>query len=34
MLGFCSVPYDTERDGIDMKRSYDQLPERVVDYRK
>lgn len=34
VLGFCSVPYDTERDGIDMKRTYDLLPERVEDYRK
>ena len=34
LLGFCSVPYDSERDGIDMKRGYEHLPERVADYRK
>jgi len=26
VLGFCSVPYLDERQGIDMKRGYDQLP--------
>lgn len=33
VLGFCSVPYDDETRGIDMKRSYDLLPEKVADYR-
>jgi hypothetical protein len=34
ILGFCSVPYDTEFDGIDMKRGYGHLPERVDDQRR
>lgn len=34
ILGFCSVPYDTEMDGIDMKRGYELLPSRVANYRK
>ncbi len=33
ILGFCSVPYDNETYGIDMKRSYDLLPHQVADYR-
>ena len=33
VLGFCSVPYDDETYGIDMKRSYELLPEKVEDYR-
>lgn len=33
VLGFCSVPYDDESFGIDMKRSYELLPEKVEDYR-
>ncbi len=33
VLGFCSVPYEDETHGIDMKRSYDLLPDRVSDYR-
>jgi ectoine hydroxylase-related dioxygenase (phytanoyl-CoA dioxygenase family) len=33
VLGFCSVPYDDETYGIDMKRSYELLPEQVKDYR-
>ncbi len=34
VLGFCSVPYDDESFGIDMKRSYELLPEKVEDYRR
>ena len=34
VLGFCSVPYENETFGIDMKRSYDQLPKRVEDYHR
>ena len=34
VLGYCSVPYDDESFGIDMKRSYTLLPQRVVDYRR
>ncbi len=33
VLGFCSVPYDDESRGIDMKRSYALLPANVADYR-
>lgn len=32
VLGFCSVPYDNETVGIDMKRSYALLPKKVDDY--
>jgi hypothetical protein len=31
VLGFASLPYPDERYGIDMKRGYDQLPDRVAD---
>lgn len=31
VLGFCSLPFATEGEGIDMKRGYDLLPERVDD---
>ncbi len=34
VLGYCSVPYDNEARGIDMKRSYALLPQRVADYRR
>ncbi|MEM7130828.1 MAG: phytanoyl-CoA dioxygenase family protein [Chloroflexota bacterium] len=34
ILGYCSVPYDDETYGIDMKRSYALLPKRVEDYRQ
>ena len=34
VLGYCSVPYDDETFGIDMKRGYDLLPANVEDYRK
>ncbi|GAB1723124.1 MAG: hypothetical protein GDA65_11930 [Nitrospira sp. CR1.1] len=34
VLGYCSVPYDNEKHGIDMKRSYSLLPQQVVDYRR
>lgn len=34
VLGYCSVPYDNEKHGIDMKRSYALLPQQVVDYRR
>lgn len=33
VMGFCSVPYDNEEYGIDMKRSFEILPKRVEDYR-
>lgn len=33
VMGYCSVPYDDEARGIDMKRSYELLPENVADYR-
>ena len=33
VLGYCSVPYQDETSGIDMKRSYGLLPAKVVDYR-
>ncbi|WP_162623064.1 phytanoyl-CoA dioxygenase family protein [Billgrantia lactosivorans] len=33
VMGYCSVPYDSERYGIDMKRNFDLLPVRVEDYR-
>lgn len=33
VMGYCSVPYDDEMRGIDMKRGYDLLPEKVSDYR-
>ena len=32
VLGYCSVPYDNEMYGIDMKRSYALLPHQLVDY--
>lgn len=34
ILGFCSIPYDNEEFGIDMKRSYDLLPNKVGDYKR
>ena len=34
ILGYCSVPYEKETHGIDMKRGYDLLPKRVEDYRR
>lgn len=33
VMGFCSVPYDDETRGIDMKRGYDLLPDKVSDYK-
>lgn len=33
VLGYCSVPYDNETVGIDMKRSYELLPEKVENWR-
>jgi ectoine hydroxylase-related dioxygenase (phytanoyl-CoA dioxygenase family) len=33
VMGYCSVPYDDEKIGIDMKRSYDLLPEKVRNYK-
>lgn len=33
VMGFCSVPYDDETCGIDMKRGYELLPKKVEDYR-
>lgn len=32
VLGFCSLPYNDETEGIDMKRGYDTLPAHVADY--
>lgn len=29
ILGFCSTPYISESDGIDMKRGWDSLPEKL-----
>ncbi|WP_447597831.1 phytanoyl-CoA dioxygenase family protein [Nitrospira sp. Nam80] len=34
VLGYCSVPYDNEHFGIDMKRGYALLPKQVADYRR
>jgi ectoine hydroxylase-related dioxygenase (phytanoyl-CoA dioxygenase family) len=34
VLGYCSVPYDDEFNGIDMKRGYGLLHKKVVDYRR
>lgn len=34
VLGYCSVPYDHESNGIDMKRSYPLLPQLVSEYRR
>lgn len=34
VLGYCSVPYDNEVYGIDMKRGYQLLPKHVADYRR
>lgn len=33
ILGFCSVPYNDEYDGIDMKRGYDKLYKDVESYK-
>lgn len=33
VLGYCSVPYDSETFGIDMKRNYELLPKEVADYK-
>lgn len=33
ILGFCSVPYNDEYEGIDMKRGYDKLYKDVETYR-
>lgn len=29
VMGFCSIPWGDETEGIDMKRGYDELPTRV-----
>ncbi len=34
VLGYCSLPYDDETVGIDMKRGYDLLPQRVEHCRR
>lgn len=34
VLGYCSIPYDDETQGIDMKRGYDVLPESVEQARQ
>ena len=34
VLGYCSVPYENETFGIDMKRSYELLPKDVKDFRR
>ena len=33
VLGFCSIPYNNEFEGIDMKRGYDSLLKDVSGYR-
>jgi len=33
VLGFCSIPYENEMQGIDMKRGYDLLPTSVEQAR-
>ena len=33
IMGFCSIPYDDETAGIDMKRGYDSLLTDVSGYR-
>jgi ectoine hydroxylase-related dioxygenase (phytanoyl-CoA dioxygenase family) len=33
VLGFCSIPYETELQGIDMKRGYDLLPTSLEQAR-
>ena len=33
VMGFCSVPFVDESEGIDMKQGYDSLAEDVVEYR-
>lgn len=32
VLGFCSLPYSTERDGMDLREGYSALLPRVADY--
>lgn len=33
ILGFCSIPHNTEFEGVDMKRGYDSLLKNVSDYK-
>ena len=33
VLGFCSIPYSDETEGVDMKRGYDSLAADVAAYR-
>lgn len=33
MLGFCSIPYANEQEGVDKKRGYDKLLPHVDDYK-
>ena len=33
MLGFCSIPYPNEQEGVDKKRGYDKLLPHVDDYK-
>ena len=33
VLGYCSLPYNNESEGVDMKRGYDSLLPRVMEYR-
>ena len=33
VLGFCSIPWNTEYEGIDLKRGYDKLFQEVSRYR-
>ncbi len=33
MLGFCSIPYVNEQEGVDKKRGYDKLLPHVDDYK-
>jgi len=34
ILGFCSIPYDEESQGVDMKKGYDALSDDVARYQK
>jgi ectoine hydroxylase-related dioxygenase (phytanoyl-CoA dioxygenase family) len=33
ILGFCSIPYNTENEGIDLKRGYDKIFDDVSQYK-
>lgn len=34
ILGFCSIPYNSESDGVDMKKGYESLSEDVSAYQR